>query len=172
MKYKLDSVHRELFEYWRLRSGARAMPSHEDLRPEDVPGILKHVGLIDVVHRPDALRFRYRLVGIRMNFILGQDLTGTWLHESEHGPYRDFLHRLHADAANDRKPVYSETAFDYAGGRNLNVRRLILPLSSGPDAVDMLLFSNTFASSDHDFGFRPYHATEIEAFDELVRDAA
>lgn len=148
------------------------MPARDDLHPEDVPGILKHVGLIDVVHRPDRWRFRYRLVGTRMNHVFGQDFTGTWLHESKHGPYRDFLDALYAEAVQARRPVYSETSFGYRGDRCLTVKRLILPLSSGENHVNMLLFANMFASNDHDFGFRPYYSTDILGFDELIRSAA
>lgn len=172
MNVKLDSVHRELLEYWKLRSGRNKMPSRADFRPEDVPGILKHVGLIDVVHRPNLLNFRYRLVGTRMNYIFGRDFTGTWLAESKTGQYRDFLHDLYADAVVNRRPVFSKTSFDYEGDRNLTVQRLILPMASEEDHVDMLLFSNVFDSDDHDFGFRPYLPDEILDFAEVQRIAA
>lgn len=172
MNMKLDSVHRELFEYWKLRSGRNSMPARHDFRPEDVPGILKHVGLIDVVHRADRLNFRYRLVGTRMNFIFGRDFTGTWLAESKTGAYRDFLYDLYAEAVVKQRPVYSHTDFQYQDDRHLSVKRLILPMSSDENAVDMLLFSNVFASNDHDFGFRPYLPEEILDFAEEQRIAA
>lgn len=172
MNVKLDSVHEELFGYWKLRSGRNTMPARNDFRPEDLPSILQHIGLIDVTHRPDRLNFRYRLVGTRMNFIFGRDFTGTWLAESKTGAYRDFLHDLYAEATRHQRPVFSRTSFDYRDDRNLTVNRLILPMSSDKESVDMLLFSNTFASDDPDFGYRPYLPDEILDFAEEERIAA
>jgi hypothetical protein len=172
MNVKFDSVHRELFKYWQLRSGRNKMPARADFRPEDVPGILKHLGLIDVVHRAKRMNFRYRLVGTRMNVIFGRDFTNTWLNESKHGNYHDFLYALYCDAAGGSNLVYSETKFEYQGNRHLRVKRLMLPMSSDDQKVDMILFSNLFSSDDHDFGFRPYLPEEILDFAEVHRIAA
>ncbi|WP_416897371.1 MAG: PAS domain-containing protein [Minwuia sp.] len=168
----LTPQHKTLLEYWRLRAGRKALPSREDIRPEDVPSLLKHLGLIDVVHGNDRLRFKYRLVGTQMSFVLGKDVTGTWLHELKFGEYRDYLDALFSEAVTMRRPVYSHTEFGYADNRRLEVKRLIMPLSADGEAVNMLLFSNLFHSDDADFGHRPYPPGEILDFSEGDRRAA
>ena len=168
----LDSAQRSLFEYWRLRSGRNPYPARKDIRPEDIPGVLRHLGQIDVVRRGNDLRFKYRTVSNQMRFIFGADYGGKWLHQSKHGTYQAYLHNLYSESATQARPVYARSSFAYQGDRHLDVKRLILPLSDNGGDIDMLLFSNLFSSDDHDFGFRPYLAEDIIDFVESVREAA
>lgn len=138
-----DSLLEAVWTYWSALRGERACPSRADLDPADIPKLLPHIGLIDV--EPAPLRFRYRLIGTHMNEMFGEDFTGTYLDAAKGGNYASFLHDLYAEAALDRRPVYSESVFGYRDRRHLAIRRLVLPLAQSDDApVRMLLFSNTF----------------------------
>lgn len=137
-----EPVLQPLLDYWIEARADRNLPSRGDIDPVDIPHLLKHIGLIDVEYGP---RFHYRLVGSYMNEIFGRDFTGTYLDQSKHGGYRDFLADLYGQAVADRRPVFSEAIFDYGSTRQLTIRRLILPLApSHDDPVNMLLFSNIF----------------------------
>ncbi len=168
----LDSVQRDLRTYWQLNCRGDILPARKDIHPEEITGLLRHIGLIDVARDKNVFRFRYRLVGTNMNFVFGEDYSGRWLHEAKQGPYMAYLNDLYTQATQTRSSVFASSNFAYQGGRSLRIKRLLLPLASNGRDVDMLLFSNTFASDDHDFGFRPYPASEIVDFAEEIRLAA
>jgi hypothetical protein len=64
-----EPVLRPLWRYWTERCRDRQCPARSDIDPVDIPRLLPHIGLIDV--ETDASRFRYRLIGTRMNEVFG-----------------------------------------------------------------------------------------------------
>jgi hypothetical protein len=54
-------VLEELHAYWLSRCRGRAFPARADIDPIDIPSLLEHLLLVDVLR--DPLDFRYRLVG-------------------------------------------------------------------------------------------------------------
>ncbi|EDP65379.1 hypothetical protein BAL199_12001 [alpha proteobacterium BAL199] len=138
-----EPILRPLWHYWSERRRSRQCPARADIDPVDIPQLLPHIGLIDV--EVDGPRFKYRLIGTRMNEIFGQNFSGSYLDESKNGQYAIFLHNLYAEAAGERRGLFSETVFGYRDSRHLTVHRLILPLAENDESpVTMLLFANTF----------------------------
>jgi hypothetical protein len=51
----------QLYEYWRAATPADGgLPSRRDIDPTDIPTLLEHLWLLDVVGEPSRFRFRLR----------------------------------------------------------------------------------------------------------------
>lgn len=163
--------------YWMEKRRADGLPARADIDPVDIPDLLPHIGLIDVDGPPR--RFRYRLVGSYMATLFGRAYQGTYLDESKHGRYREFLEDLYSSAVDGRQPILSEAVFGYTTDREVTIRRLILPLAETPHGpVNMLLFANTFHAPDlpsrstpvmHLRMDQPFRAETISSIDEVAR---
>lgn len=138
-----DEVQAGVWRYWNSRRGVRRCPCRADLDPIEIPRLLPHIGLIDVID--GGKNFRYRLIGTEMNRVFGHDFTGEHLDDTKSGAYAAFLYDLYSRASAGRSALLSESVFGYLDKRHLTIRRLLLPLApSDGDPVDMLLFCNTF----------------------------
>ncbi len=122
--------------YWRRRRGGNAMPRRQDIDPVDIPSLLPFVILLDVVGDPP--RFRKRLVGSGIVQKEGVESTGQWLDEGVNPVIRDEVIRQHVEAT--RSPAGSCYAVEFTGndGKLYSYHRLLLPLSSDGEKVDML----------------------------------
>lgn len=132
------SYHADLFRYWAERRGGRSMPARSDLSPVDVPTLLPHLTLIDVVEG----RFRYRLVGSKVVQDLGREMTGTWVGTHVTPPeYAAALCGIYEQVCAGRRPIF--TSGDYRSPSELThaVSRLLVPLGEDGETVNMILVS-------------------------------
>jgi hypothetical protein len=128
--------------YWAEKRGAQPMPSRRQIDPLELgPTILPHLMLVDVEPGP---RFRYRLFGTVVSEAFGSDPTGQYIDEVMVGPYRDFLLGLYRDLVTMKKPVYSTSIYGTRRDTKMWTQRLMLPLSSDGNAVDMVLACQVF----------------------------
>lgn len=145
----LEPVLTDLLAYWRSKKRFGHSPKRSEIDPIEIPALLPQVGLIDVEASPR--RFRYRLIGTFMNTVFGNNLTGAYLDEGKEGPYAEFLQDLYSQAVDENRPILNESQFSYTGGRQLQIRRLILPLMHEAEPrVSMLLFANAFRTGTGD----------------------
>lgn len=145
-----DDVQRRLYRHWLEKRGGRRMPSRQDIDPLELRDVLGDLGLLDVEPggSGEPQRFRYRLIGTNMVEFFGRDFTGEYVEESKTGEYARKLGELYRDCAAHRVPMYWQGVFEYQNRTHWRVRRLLLPLSTDGETVDMILFSTTFASRD------------------------
>lgn len=128
-----------LYRYWQMkRPGAGLLPGRQHIWPAEVPGLLRYVWLCDVEREP--LRFRYRLIGSTISYLMSRDETGAWLDEAhenfESSPaYRDFVAAVETAAGvyYKGKPLF-HLEKDY-----IAMERLLLPMARNGYDVDMLL---------------------------------
>lgn len=128
----------QLFRYWDRKRGSREMPSRADVRPEELGGLLGNLFMVDVVRDGgNTARFRYRLVGTALNAIMDQEMTGRFIDEMPF-LYRKFALPAYREILRARRPTYKETnAFE--GWLVIRYKRLMLPLSSNGDDIDIVL---------------------------------
>ncbi|MBE7638409.1 PAS domain-containing protein [Sneathiella sp. P13V-1] len=127
-----------LYDYWISKKVNGGLPCRSNLNPADIPRLLSHIGLLDVL---DGNDFRYRLIGTSMVGFFGVDYTNTLVSKSKTGKYGRILSELYRTARDEKVPVYSISEFTYDFKDPIQMYRLILPLSSDNLKVDMLLFS-------------------------------
>lgn len=128
---------RQLFDYWVARSDGRAMPARRDISPTDIPRLLPHLSLLDVL--PGGQAFRYRLAGSRLRDIFDREVTGCMLDvESDEG-WNGYWLTAHRRVVQSARPVNGALRGSRQSKDHLVQFWLRLPLSSSGEAVDMIL---------------------------------
>lgn len=125
-----------ILDYWRQRRGARRWPSRADIDPIDIPELLPGIVLLDAVGTPP--RFRKRLIGSAIVEKEGVDSTGQWLDECVNPLVRDEILRQHREAVESPEGCCYTVEFTGDDGKLYSYQRLLLPLSSDGERVDML----------------------------------
>ena len=130
-----DQRLRRLFDYWTQKKGDRRVPSRSDIAPEEIVDVLPWVLIMERVGE----RIRYRLVGDEVRQFYGDKLIGKYLDEID----LDHISAAYVDeyerAARDFVPVARKWIFTKLSGRHLEYERLILPLSTDGQTVNMYL---------------------------------
>lgn len=133
-----DPLLRELYAYWRQKRAAHRMPRRRQIDPADVPRLLPHLAISEVI---DAGRhFRYRLVGTAVARALGRDPTGDCIDAAASADTGDPIGELHRTVCRERVALFATNALTgRAHARHRVVRRLLLPLSEDDASVDQIL---------------------------------
>ena len=146
-----DAELHELYDYWRRKHRGDRLPARADIDPIEIPGLLKHIAILEVVG--EAEDFVFALASGRIEDVHGRTLKGASLQqlrdEFEVFPGMD----KYVEAVRTREPQYQEARLKEFGKAHWACRRLILPLSSDGERVDALLMGAVFNSvtdSDHD----------------------
>jgi hypothetical protein len=142
------SVLGPLLRYWQQKCAARTMPSRRDIDPLEMrPDLLPHLVLTDLLDR--GTRVRFRLVGTTLVKRWGVDPTGRYLGGELKGGWWEAFAAFHRLAYAERSPLYGESEFVWDGGRRLEARLLLLPLTQdGPDpaiALGAIVFTSNEA---------------------------
>ena len=78
---ELSPVQREFLAYWRKQAGRRIAPRRKDFDVLDVPTLMPHAIIFDVLRNP--LDFRYRLIGTVQRDMSLREYTGMKMSEIE-----------------------------------------------------------------------------------------
>lgn len=143
-----DARLARLYEYWRAKRGGRRCPARTDIDPVEIPALLPHLILTEVVE--GGARFRWRLVGTEVERHFGTSMTGRCIDERLRGQYLDYLLGLYRTLLAGSTPVYSENSYTTRTGgwdacsEVLRTNRLMLPLATDGEIVDMVLLGQVF----------------------------
>lgn len=140
----------ELFSYWLKQRGERRVPARADIDPVDIPQLLPHIALTEIIEDPcsNAIRVRYRLAGTQIEERFGCSMTNCYFDELKQGLYFDYIMGLYRRLMADMAPIYSENVFGTEGEHVLRAKRLMLPLSDDQKAVNMVLAAVVYVDSD------------------------
>ena len=143
----------ELLAYWSQQRQGRFAPARRDIDPVDIPQLLPHVALTEIIHSGDgtAPRFRYRLAGTQIEERFGCSLTNRFLDELKRGAYLDFIEELYARMMAEKVPIYSENTFETDDLNKLQAKRLMLPLSDDGETVNMVLAGVIYVDSNPNY---------------------
>jgi hypothetical protein len=128
---------RQLFDYWLAKAAGRPMPSRKDLSPADVPRLLPHVSLIDVL--AGARAFRYRLAGSRLREVFDREVTGSVIDAGSEEARNGYWLTAHERVVNSARPVNGALRGSQQSKDHLVQFWLRLPLSASGETVDMIL---------------------------------
>lgn len=134
----------DLHGYWRSRCQGQPFPARADIDPVDIPALLEHLVLLDVLR--DPLDFRYRLVGghvvkhSRRN-VQGQTVRGLM---AEGGPRAQALQEkaliVGEALAAFQAPIFIELTYGAPDGRSRKrLLGLMLPLGEPGKDINMVL---------------------------------
>jgi hypothetical protein len=139
------------FAYWRSIHLDQGLPGRQHLDPTEIPHLLAHIRLLDVVGEPP--RFRVRLSGTHVETYLGRARPGEWfdmLFENfESTPtYGSFM-----AAVETRQPNWRSGLCELKSGDTfLPVERIQLPFASDGETVDMIMVCVVFGKPDYRLG--------------------
>lgn len=137
------------YAYWqRIRPAPDLLPGRRHFEPTAIPRLLPHIWLVDVTR--DPLRFRYRVVGSAVDRGMGQSLAGKALDEVIEGFFeRDHLCGPYIAVAESAIPSYRKGLPLFGHNEQYaKLERLLLPLASDGQTVDMLFCTTLFYGPD------------------------
>ncbi|MEQ8266833.1 MAG: PAS domain-containing protein [Parvibaculum sp.] len=136
---KLAALH----AWWTgKRREAGRLPSRADVNPAEIPRLLPHIALLDILR--DPLDYRYRLVGTRLVEMMGAERTGKRMREVLTPPAIEATVELMTQLLRTREPLaFSGTLF-WLGKDYIEFETVILPLSSDGETVDMAVMGLEF----------------------------
>jgi hypothetical protein len=150
----------ELYQYWSNRRGQRSLPARADIDPVDIPHLLPHIALTEIVPSSDGKgpRFHYRLAGTEIEARFGCALTNRFLDEIKQGDYLNYVQSLYRQLMSDLAPVYAESSFEAGDSNILLAKRLMLPMSDDQQSVNMVLSGVLYRDSE------PHHRATVLPF--------
>lgn len=156
----------EALAYWRRKCAGRAMPGRADIDPIEIPKLLPHVMLVDVL---GPGRYRYRLIGTENAAEHGINATGLDLENVLTGPdYRAHVLALYDECVAARRPLYSESLFLSPQGQMVerHTKVLFMPLSGDGESVGIVFVMQIFLH--HDQTARERHMIEPGRYREIA----
>jgi hypothetical protein len=138
--YRADPILGGALAYWRAKRSGRTMPSRRDIDPSEIPKLLPHLQLIDVVHD----RFRYRLIGTALVDAYGRNYTGQFVDELFDKSRSEFISKIYSSVVETRRPGFLRSGYVTTKGVKLVANRLYLPLSEDDRELNMILGAATF----------------------------
>ncbi len=138
-----QTINQQSLKYWLEKKGDRPMPSRNDLDPVEIPGLLPHVILLDVMNDPRD--FRYRLIGTIVEHHLLHNLAGLRMREIAHQAPGSIIWSTLEDILANKRPVTS--SIPYVGPHNeyKTAEDLIMPLSDDGEAVNMMFVTVAYS---------------------------
>lgn len=113
----------------RLAAG-RAMADWHAFRPQDVPWMLGHLFVVDVV---DGGRdFFFRLSGVQMRDVYGVELENVHLSAIQNRDMREALLNNYRGIVESGVPLFKRVVLRWKQGFDVPVQRLLVPFA-GPD---------------------------------------
>ncbi|MEO3429808.1 PAS domain-containing protein [Pelagibius sp. CAU 1746] len=134
----------DLHAYWRSRCKGLPFPARADIDPVDIPSLLEHLMLLDVLR--DPLDFRYRLIGghivehSRRN-VQGMTVRGLIAEGSEQAQALQEKALMVGEAlADSQAPVFIDLSYRGADGKSRKrLQGLMLPLGEPGQSINMVL---------------------------------
>ncbi len=134
---RLSAVYR----YWDGLRNERFAPSYAKVDPVDIPKLLPILLVTQVEETAGGRRYRYRLCGAEVEENFGSSMRGRYIDTLMQGRYLTYIEDLYSRVVDGRSPIYSVSAYS---GRALQTKRLMLPLSSDADSIDVVLSAQVF----------------------------
>jgi hypothetical protein len=129
---------RRFFDYWRSKCRDGRLPGRQDIDPLDIPDLLPHITIFDVVRAEGDLRFRIRLLGTANVQMMGGDCTGQFLDEQMRPEDAARITATYRLAVDERRPHSWRSFLSTPGREHIHYERLLLPLAGDGHTVDML----------------------------------
>jgi hypothetical protein len=130
---------RALYEYWRRIHPPTGLPGRQHFDPDEVIALLPNIRLVEAQLQP--FRLRYRLVGSRVDTVLGHALARRWLDDVYDGHpnwpelLEDYRRVVSAGVPSWRRGVPRVVPVESCA----SLETLRLPLAAHGQIVDMVL---------------------------------
>lgn len=144
-KYDHPALQR-FYEYWLSKFKDGNIPGRHDVDPLDVPDLMPKLNLIDVERRDGGLSFRFRVFGTEHVEFNKADFTGQTVDEVFPPDVAAKVNAVYASVVGTGEPHYWRENIAIPGREHIEYERLICPLASDGENVDMLIGVFVFGS--------------------------
>ncbi len=144
-KYDHPALQR-LYDYWLSKREDGKIPGRSDVDPLDIPDILPHICLLDVERTDDSLRFRFRLFGTQHQEFNQRDFTGQLIDEVFPPEAAAKVNAAYRQVVESGEPHYWRENLAFEGREHIAYERLICPLASDGETVNMLIGAFVFGT--------------------------
>jgi len=127
------------YEYWLGKTEGTRLPSPEQIDPIEIPHFLPSVLLVDVVPEGGVRRYRFRLFGTLHVEFNQRDLTGRFIDEVYTPRDAHKIAEAYDWIVDNKSPHHWHSNIGLEGGGVMHYERLMLPLASDGETVDMLI---------------------------------
>lgn len=131
-----EPVLAEALDHWNRIRRPGPIPQRTALDPVDIPKLLPHSELIDVID--GGADFRYRLLGSDIVLVSRQNYTGLRVSEIPDQRPPSVISSLYRACVNERRPI--SVALPYVGtvAEVARIAALVLPLADRDGAISVL----------------------------------
>jgi hypothetical protein len=143
-------LFRRLADYLAAKAPPGRLPGRQHIDPVEIPDLLPHVLLLDVLRAGRELRFLVRLAGTEVEAFHGRGLTGRYADEAFSGPRSAPVLASYSEIARTAAPGFRRSTVVTPGREHLAFERMMFPLARDGVTVDMLI--GVFV---YDIGKRP-----------------
>jgi hypothetical protein len=126
-------------QYWEKKRRGRRFPSRADIRLAEVPSLVGHLVIAELL--PEPLDFRFDFVGAAVRHWLKADLSGKRM--TEH-PAMARVFQSWAAAVREGRPHYVEAPYVARNGSVVSAQDMLMPLGDGEE-VDAVMAVLEFA---------------------------
>lgn len=121
----MSDVQREFLTYWRGKAGDEIAPLWRDFDVLDVPTLMPHAIVFDVL--ADPLDFRYRLVGTFQREMSTRDYTGMKMSEIDGRGPKSRIWSILDEVRESKTPAYHSVAYVGPKKEYMRLNDLFLP---------------------------------------------
>lgn len=133
-----DPKLQEVYTYWCRIHPPVGLPGRQHFEPTEIPRLLRHTRLLDVIGRPP--RFKVRVIGTAFTERLGYDTTGRFLDEVFESFDGSRFHKALVDVVESKRPIWRRgPLLWFCREPYSRVERIHLPLARDGETVDMVL---------------------------------
>jgi hypothetical protein len=140
-----DERLRDGYTYWCRKAARGKLPRRADIDPIEIPHLLPHVRLVDVV---GSRRYRYRLLGAEVRQHHVTNPTGRFVDDVLSPPTGPRIVALYDQCCRECRPVYVEHAYILQNGSGVwhMTKALFLPISEDGVTVSQILVFHVIAA--------------------------
>ncbi|MDJ0951284.1 MAG: PAS domain-containing protein [Alphaproteobacteria bacterium] len=126
----------QLYDYWDRKRGERRAPGRQDIDPVDIPRILPHLLMCEVVSDPRD--YLVTLFGTALVEIFGADLTNESFNSICASPFTSGIRKEYDQVTESFTPIFGARDARWMGREHVRYSRLLLPLSDDDQTVNKL----------------------------------
>jgi hypothetical protein len=137
-------AHRRLYEHWCRRTPPGRLPGRQHLDFEDINDLRPWIGEVEVVRDQARLFFRHRRAGKKLTSKTRRDPSGLWFEETYEGHTLTETRLAHVQIVATKRPELTCFSQPISPEQELQDDRLILPLATDGQIVDVLIYLSIF----------------------------
>ena len=129
----------KIYDYWRAQCKGGHLPTRYDIEPQFIKEHLPTVSLVELCHKDDKRRYKFRLAGTGFWDLFNAEITGRYIDNLPLGDRADYWTRVYDRVVDKGRPTAGLTRPGTPKGGHLAQFWIRMPLSTNGTDIDMVL---------------------------------